>query len=173
MVNNMTKNSVVNIDTVFNIINGISSSEVTISPKANKQTDIPYFRPSSKYMNVIAGYIDKDLINSKFIFPPETLFVSTDGQGSHTYSYVSTCTFIPNSNVIVLIPKIPLSLQEKMYYSMCITINRYKFNYGRKPKGNRFASLKIPKKDDIPTWVNEIQTNDCSKIQLLVIQEEN
>ena len=78
------------------------------------------------------------------MFPAGTLYISTDGQGSHTFSYVSTFEFVPNSNVSVLIPKRKMSLQEKLYYAHCITNNRYKFSYGRKPKGERLQTVLIP-----------------------------
>ena len=48
---------------------------------------------------------------------------------------------VPNSDVSVLIPKIDMSIEEKMYYAVCITNNRYRFSYGRKPKGKRLKSL--------------------------------
>ena len=83
-------------------------------------------------------------IDNKYIFPAETLYVSTNGQGSHTYAYVSTFNFVPNSDVSVLLPKRAMSLQEKLYYAHCITNNRYKFSYGRKPKGNRLKSIMLP-----------------------------
>ena len=44
-------------------------------------------------------------VEDKYIYPDNTIYVSTDGQGSHSYSYVSSFEFIPNSNVSVLIPK--------------------------------------------------------------------
>ena len=87
---------------------------------------------------------DNARIPDEKLFPAETLYVSTDGQGSHTYSYVSTFEFVPNSNVSVLIPRRKMSLQEKLYYAQCITNNRYKFSYGRKPKGDRLKSVLIP-----------------------------
>ena len=38
-----------------------------------------------------------------------------------------------------------MSIQEKLYYALCITKNRYKFSYGRKPKGERLKELLLPK----------------------------
>jgi hypothetical protein len=92
----------------------------------------------------IAGYVDTAYLDDKFIFPANTLYVSTDGQGSHTYSYVSSFDFVPNSNVSVLIPKRKMSLTEKIYYALCISANRCKFSYGRKPKGDRLKSILLP-----------------------------
>ena len=38
-----------------------------------------------------------------------------------------------------------MSLEEKLFYAVCITKNRYRFSYGRKPKGKRLKSLVLPK----------------------------
>jgi len=40
-----------------------------------------------------------------------------------------------------------MSLNEKLYYSLYITMNRFRYSYGRKPKGDRLKKLLIP---DIP-----------------------
>lgn len=132
---------------IFEIKNGISSSQVEISEEKYSDLDLPYLRPSSNYSNLVAGYVNRDDIDSKYIFPSESIIVSTDGEGSHSYSYVSPVEFVPNSNVSVLIPKRAMQLGEKIYYSLCITKNRYRFSYGRKPKGGRLQSINLPEKN--------------------------
>jgi hypothetical protein len=146
---------------LFEIKNGIASSNVIISDFKTEDYTIPYFRPSSSWNNLVAGYIDKTEIDNKHIYPMNTLFVSTDGEGSHTYSYVSPFDFIPNSNVAVLIPKRKMELPEKMFYAMIITKNRFRFSYGRKPKGERLASLEIPEK--VFNWVKKIEFTNYEK----------
>ena len=37
-----------------------------------------------------------------------------------------------------------MTLQEKIYYAICVTSNRFKFSYGRKPKGDRLKEIMIP-----------------------------
>ena len=129
---------------IFDVYNGLASSSVEVSISPETSSDIRYIRPSQTYQGSIAGYVNKIIIEDKYIYPDNTLYVSTDGQGSHTYSYVSSFEFVPNSNVGVLIPKTEMSLQEKIYYAICITKNRYKFSYGRKPKGNRLKNILLP-----------------------------
>lgn len=137
-----TKN--VPIRTLFEIKNGIASSQVIRNDTKDSENWVPYIRPSYRQETSIDAYVNKNLVPSEKIFPAGTLYVSTDGQGSHTFSYVSTFEFVPNSNVSVLIPKRAMSLQEKLYYAHCITNNRYKFSYGRKPKGERLQTVLIP-----------------------------
>jgi len=135
----------IRLDSLFDVNNGLASSEVEVLESWSDNNTIRYIRPSQTYEGTIAGYVNKLYIDDKYIYPNNTLYVSTDGQGSHTYSYVSSFEFVPNSNVSVLIPKYDMSLSEKLYYAMCISANRCNFSYGRKPKGDRLKSILIPK----------------------------
>ena len=37
-----------------------------------------------------------------------------------------------------------MPLFEKIFYAYCISINRFKFSYGRKPKGERLENIMLP-----------------------------
>lgn len=138
------------LDQLFDPVNGIASSGIKILP-CMKNGTIAFVRPASTIKRTIAGFVRKSEISANHIFPPKTLFVSTNGEGSHTYSYVSDFEFVPNSDVTVLIPKIPMKVSEKIFYATCITKNRFKFSFGRKPKGQRLMQLEVP--DQVPQWV--------------------
>lgn len=144
-------------ENIFEIKNGLASSKVEIHDVKRGEM-VRYLRPSSTMKRTVAGYVDPKSVDKKYIFPKDTIYVSTDGEGSHSYSYVSTNTFIPNSNVAVLIPKTPISLELKLFYALCITKNRYLFSYGRKPKGKRLSNIYLPdltdkEKKDIEKFV--------------------
>ena len=51
-----------------------------------------------------------------------------------------------------------MTLNEKIYYARCITMNRYKFSYGRKPKGERLKQIGLP--DIAPSWVHYAEAAD-------------
>lgn len=140
----ITSSNLVPLISIFDIKNGLASSQVVVEEEQLTDDYIRYIRPSQSYDGSLAGYVNKAPIDEKFIYPQNTIYVSTDGQGSHTYSYLSSFNFVPNSNVSVLIPKKEMSLQEKLYYAICITKNRYKYSYGRKPKGYRLEELLVP-----------------------------
>lgn len=56
---------------------------------------------------------------------------------------------------------------------MCITKNRYKFSYGRKPKGQRLSDITIPNLNEIPSWVYEIKIpEDINNFNIDEISEE-
>ncbi|MCI8511178.1 MAG: hypothetical protein HFE83_04185 [Lachnospiraceae bacterium] len=130
---------------IFTLVPGLASSYVERVKKPLSENYIPYIRPSHRQYSSIDAYVNKKLIPAEKIFPAHTLYVSTDGQGSHTYAYVSVCEFVANSNVTVLIPKRTMTLGEKLFYAQCITDNRYKFSYGRKPKGIRLETIVLPR----------------------------
>lgn len=132
------------LEDLFHVKNGISSNAVKVQEMEDHSYNIPYFRPTSAFENVIVGYINLEEVEQRFVFEAGNIFVSTDGDGSHSYAYVSPIRFIPNSNVSVLIPKREMSLNEKIFYAFVITKNRYRFSYGRKPKGERLKSLILP-----------------------------
>jgi hypothetical protein len=140
------------IDELFEVKNGIASSEVSVMPRKEAGC-IPFIRPASTQQRTLAGWVKRDDMELSSIYPAGSLFVSTNGEGSHSYSYVSNFEFVPNSDVSVLIPKNKaMTLQEKIYYARCITLNRLRFSYGRKPKGARLKSVELP--DVLPGWVN-------------------
>lgn len=130
---------------LFNVINGVAATDLLRSSTKRSNNWIPFIRPSYRQSTSVDTYVNKYLVPHEKVFPKHTLYVSTNGQGSHTYSYVSATEFVPNSDVSVLIPKKEMTLREKLFYSMCISRNRYKFSYGRKPKGERLETIMLPK----------------------------
>lgn len=142
---------------LFEINNGLPTTNLTIYSKPFPGL-IPFLRPSSTQQRTLAGWIKKESISHDDIYPIGSLFVSTNGEGSHTFSYVSQFEFACNSDVSVLIPKRIMSIYEKIYYAKCITSNRFRFSYGRKPKGNRLRDIELP--NDIPEWVHSLNVDD-------------
>ncbi len=143
------------LDELFEVRNGLASQEVLRSPRQLNENWVPYIRPSFRQDTSIDAYVNKFLVPSDHLYPKDTLYVSTNGQGSHTYSYVSVSDFVPNSDVAVLIPLVDMSLAEKLYYAFCITKNRFKFSYGRKPKGDKLKALMLPARSEIPAFVKD------------------
>lgn len=143
------------LDELFEVRNGLASQEVVRSPRQLNENWVPYIRPSFRQDTSIDAYVNKFLVPSDCLYPKDTLYVSTNGQGSHTYSYVSVTDFVPNSDVAVLIPLVDMSLAEKLYYAFCISKNRFKFSYGRKPKGDKLKALMLPARSEIPAFVKD------------------
>lgn len=131
---------------LFEMKNGTASSGIRRMGYRKNRNWIPYVRPSYRQSTSIDAYVNKNMFAQGDIYPAGTLYVSTNGQGSHTYSYVSVEEFVPNSDVAVLLPREPMTLREKLFYAMCISHNRFKFSYGRKPKGEKLESILVPRR---------------------------
>lgn len=140
---------------IFHIINGVGAAALNRKEYKENSSFIPIIRPSYKQETSIDAFVHRNEIPADKIFPKGTLYVSTNGQGSHTYAYVSATEFVPNSDVAVLIRKDgrEMTLKEKLFYAYCITVNRFKFSYGRKPKGKKLKAILLPK--NIPNCYND------------------
>ena len=143
---------------LFDVVNGIASSEVERLPYRKNGNWVPYLRPSYRQATSIDAYINRYTVPQEKVFPKGTLYVSTDGQGSHSYSYVSASEFVPNSNICVLLPRREMCLREKLAFALHITANRFRFSYGRKPKGDRLKSVLLP--SAMPEQWNELDLSD-------------
>ncbi len=140
----------VRLDTKFDAIAGVSSQRVRVFERKSTGR-IPYLRPAKSQERTIAGWVERAEVPAEHIHPSGSLFVSTNGEGSHTYAYVSSSDFAANSDISILRPKSEMSIAEKIFYAQAISLNRAKFSYGRKPKGGRLGAIKIP--DRAPEWV--------------------
>lgn len=138
------KTEMVPLSDLFDLKNGIASTGIERMSYKKNENWIPYIRPSYRQSTSIDAYVNRNMFMDDEVYPKNTLYVSTNGQGSHTFSYVSVDDFVPNSDVTVLLPKREMTLKEKLFYAMCITHNRFKFSYGRKPKGQKLAEILIP-----------------------------
>lgn len=134
----------VRLDKVFVVRSGLLLGPHARSAVKSGPEFLPYVRPSKTQSTSFVEYVDSDQAGSSNVYSRHTLYVSTNGQGSHTYAWVSAAAFVPNSDVSVLLPKRPMSLQEKLYYAAVVSANRRLFSYGRKPKGERLRGLMIP-----------------------------
>ena len=155
------------LNDLFEVRNGLASSNVSVFERGGQDL-VAYLRPSNLLANTVAGFIERQSVDAKYVYPKETLFVSTDGEGSHSFSYVSPIEFVPNSNVAVLIPRMPISLQQKLFYAFCITKNRYLFSYGRKPKGDRLKRIKLPNASDVPSWAKDFDVSAYANAEVSV-----
>jgi len=91
--------------------------------------------------------------------------------GSVLETFVQIEPFYSGRDLYYLNPKINLTLQEKIYYCMCIKKNKYKYNYGR--QANRtLRDILIPSPDNMPEWVNNLSIKQDVETPLENIVEE-
>jgi hypothetical protein len=101
--------------------------------------------------NGVSAFIQpiKDLIPA----PPGDISVALGGNGVLS-AFLQERPFYTGRDVAILSPKEPMDKAALLYYCMCITANRYRYNYGR--QANRsLGTLLIPSLDELPKWVSK------------------
>jgi len=90
--------------------------------------------------------------------PIEAGVLSVAGGGSVLETFVQAEPFYSGRDLYFLRPLVELTLEQKLYYCMCIRANKYRFNYGR--QANRtLRDIPIPAVNEIPDWVSEAFTS--------------
>lgn len=84
--------------------------------------------------------------------PLDAGLITIAGGGSVMSSFVQPKPFYSGRDLYYLKPKKQMSLQEKIFYCMCLRINKYKYSFGRQ-SNKTLKDLELP--DEIPSWVNE------------------
>lgn len=73
--------------------------------------------------------------------------------GSVLETFVQPKPFYTGFHIFCLTPLVEMSLEQKLYYCMCIRANKYRYNYGR--QANRtLREIMVPTMDEIPDWVS-------------------
>jgi hypothetical protein len=76
--------------------------------------------------------------------------LSCAAHGSVMSSFVQLHPYYSGRALYVLTPRHEMSLQEKLYYCMCLKTNAYRYNYGRSAE-KTLRDLELP--NTIPDWV--------------------
>jgi hypothetical protein len=83
-------------------------------------------------------------------FPENTITVALGGSVLETF--VQPEPFYTAFHIYCLSPRINMSIQQMLYYCLCIRANKYRYNYGR--QANRtLKDIYIPSPEEIPDWV--------------------
>jgi Type I restriction modification DNA specificity domain len=81
-----------------------------------------------------------------------SITVALNGQGGAGVAFLQPFPFYTGFHIMVLTPKKPMSEQEKLWWVMCITANRFRFGFGR--QANRtLKDLVLPSPTSTPGWV--------------------
>lgn len=81
-------------------------------------------------------------------------FITVALGGSVLSAFVQARPFYTAFHVMVLKPRKEMTLQEKLYYCMCIQANAYRYNYGRQAN-KTLRDIELPDTGSIPEWVND------------------
>jgi len=85
--------------------------------------------------------------------PQPAGILSCAGGGSVLSTFVQTEPFYSGRDLYTLTPINEMSLQEKLFYCMCIKANAYKYTYGRQAN-KTLPDIELP--DTIPDWAYSV-----------------
>ena len=87
-----------------------------------------------------------------------TISVALGGQGGAGVAFLQPQPYFCGRDVMVLTPKKHMTDQEKLWWVMCITANRFRFGFGR--QANRtLKDLNLPAPQKTPSWVHTANLN--------------
>jgi hypothetical protein len=87
-------------------------------------------------------------------FKPGIITVSLGG--SVLEAFLQTSEFYTGYHIFCLLPKIELTEKEKLFYCLCIRVNKYRYNYGRQAN-KTLGHILIPDIKQVPDWVEKIK----------------
>ncbi|MCE4051947.1 restriction endonuclease subunit S [Bacillus sp. Au-Bac7] len=101
-------------------------------------------------------------------FPPGLITVALSSM-SVLETNVQPYSFYTGYHVAVLTPKNDMSINEKVYYCLCIEKNKYRYYFGR--QANRtLAGLEVP--DAPPIWINQIDVDSYNQLDNSFLNKE-
>lgn len=87
--------------------------------------------------------------------------ITVAGGGSVMSSFVQNKPFYSGRDIFYLKPIGKMTLQEKLFYCMCLRANKYRFSYGRQAN-QTLADLELP--DQIPSWVEKMSVSEMDDL---------
>ncbi|WP_411725961.1 hypothetical protein [Methyloglobulus sp.] len=137
----------VTISTLFDVKYGVN---LELNRLASDPNGINFVSRSAKN-NGITGKV-KALPH---LTPIESGVLTVAGGGSVLETFVQMEPFYSGRDLYYLKPLVELTLEQKLYYCMCIRANKFRFSYGR--QANRtLKTIQIPAVTEIPDWVHEV-----------------
>ncbi len=116
----------VKISSLFHVKYGVNLELVHLE-KCNKDHDNAIrFVSRTEYNNGISAYVIKEQWKPN---PQHTISVA--GGGSVLSSFYQEKEYLSGRDIYYLTPINEMSVDEMIYYAMCLKANKYKYNYGR------------------------------------------
>lgn len=135
------------VNDLFIVKYGVNLELMTLETVSTKDTDSVNFVARTAENNGVVARVR--LIDG--IEPQPAGILSCAGGGSVLSTFVQLEPFYSGRDLYVLIPKNEMTLQEKLYWCMCIKANAYKYTYGRQAN-KTLKDIELP--NTIPEWVN-------------------
>lgn len=137
------------VNDLFFVKYGVNLELMTLETVSAKDTDSVNFVARTAENNGVVACVR--LIDG--VEPQPAGILSCAGGGSVLSTFVQLEPFYSGRDLYTLTPKNKMTLQEKLYWCMCIKANAYKYTYGRQAN-KTLKDIELP--DTIPEWVNSL-----------------
>ncbi len=124
----------------------------------NKQTIDPKgvaFISSKGTNNGISARIEENKLARKY----EAGAITVSLKGTVLSAFLQIEDFYIAHQTAVLYPIEPMSDELKLFYCLCISANKYRYNYGRQAD-RTLKELEVPSRKEIPEWVFDVEIQD-------------
>lgn len=86
--------------------------------------------------------------------PTEGGVLTVAGGGSVLETFLQSEPFYSGRDLYYLRPKVDMTLEQKLFFCMCIRENRFRYNYGRQAN-KTLRDILIPDISAIPNWIGD------------------
>lgn len=135
----------VNLDSLFKINYGtdLELNKLELDPLGIN------FVSRTRKNNGVSNYVKSIDVKPN---PQNTISVAL-GSSSVLFAFLQDKPYYSGRDIAYLVPIMPMTKQEMLFYCMCITHNRFRYNFGRQAN-KTINKLLVPSRNDIPEWVN-------------------
>ena len=86
--------------------------------------------------------------------PIEAGLLTVAGGGSVLETFLQTEPFYSGRDLYYLRPKVEMTIEQKLFFCLCIRENKFRYNYGRQAN-KTLRDILIPDISEIPHWVGD------------------
>ncbi|CAH1231313.1 Type I restriction-modification system, restriction endonuclease [Vibrio harveyi] len=151
---------------IFNVTYG---SKFDMNKMSSSEDSTIAFVSRSSKNNGIVGYVDP--VEGVAALKPGSITVTLGG----TYvlsAFLQERPFYTGQNVAVLTPKFDLSREQKLFYCVCITKNRFRYSAFGREANRTLKDLEVPHFDDFPSWVNDTNLSEYANADAALVKTE-
>jgi hypothetical protein len=137
------------LSSLFNVKYGVNLELINCQVTDKNDINGVNFVARTSVNNGVVAFVKK----IEGIKPQLAGTLSCASGGSTLSTFVQVREYYSGRDLFVLTPLNEMTLNEKLYYAMCIKENAYRYGYGRQAN-KTLSDLNLP--DKIPDWVNRI-----------------
>ncbi|MEA1918075.1 MAG: restriction endonuclease subunit S [Campylobacterota bacterium] len=130
----------VKISDIFDVQYGINLELINMLKCTNKDYNSIPFVSRTENNNGVSAFVEKEID----IEPNQAHTLSVAGGGSVLSTFYQPLEYYSGRDIYILLPREKLSIIEMLYYAKIISLNKYRYNYGRQAN-KTLKDILIPK----------------------------